>query len=93
MIETRVVEEARVRADVKSAHIRALKARLREKKNCCQGRFRQRRGGKRREVNKKLGSDGRYQGAHGDRTYGTNQYLDHFIRRRESKGSRDSGGP
>ncbi len=36
IIETRVVEEARVRADVKSAHIRALKARLREKNNCCQ---------------------------------------------------------
>lgn len=32
MMETRVVEVARVRAAVKSAHIRALKARLREKK-------------------------------------------------------------
>ncbi len=32
-METRVVEEARVRAEVKRAHIRALKARLREKKN------------------------------------------------------------
>ncbi|KAL9040898.1 MAG: hypothetical protein Q9214_004301 [Letrouitia sp. 1 TL-2023] len=30
--ETRVVEDARVRAAVKSAHIRALKARLRRKK-------------------------------------------------------------
>lgn len=29
-----MVEEARVRAAVKSAHIRALKARLREKKSC-----------------------------------------------------------
>lgn len=38
IIETRVVEDARVRAEVKSAHIRALKARLREKKNCCQER-------------------------------------------------------
>lgn len=38
IIETRVVEEARVNAEVKSAHIRALKARLREKKNCCQER-------------------------------------------------------
>lgn len=33
-METRVVEEARVRAAVKSAHIRALKARLRVKKSC-----------------------------------------------------------
>ena len=32
MIDTRVVEEARVRAAVKSAHMRALKARLRRKK-------------------------------------------------------------
>ena len=37
-METRVVEEARVKAEVKSAHISALKARLREKKNCCQER-------------------------------------------------------
>lgn len=36
IIETRVVEEARVRADVKSAHIKALKARLSEKKTCRQ---------------------------------------------------------
>ena len=28
-----MVEEARVKAEVKSAHMRALKARLREKKN------------------------------------------------------------
>ncbi len=34
MMETRVVEEARVRAEVKRAHIRALKARLRRKKVC-----------------------------------------------------------
>ena len=34
MMETRVVEEARVRAAVKRAHIRALKARLRRKKVC-----------------------------------------------------------
>ena len=34
MMETRVVEEARVRAAVKSVHIMALKARLRRKKNC-----------------------------------------------------------
>jgi len=33
MIETRVVEEPRVRAVVKSAHISALKARLRPKKD------------------------------------------------------------
>jgi len=33
MMETRVVEEARVRAVVKRAHIRALKARLRAKKD------------------------------------------------------------
>ena len=33
MMETRVVEEARVRAEVKRAHIRALKARFREKKS------------------------------------------------------------
>jgi len=32
IMETRVVEEARVRAAVKRAHIRALKVRLREKK-------------------------------------------------------------
>ena len=38
IIETRVVEEARVKAEVKSAHIRALKARLREKNNCGQER-------------------------------------------------------
>ncbi|KAL9136684.1 MAG: hypothetical protein Q9175_002108 [Cornicularia normoerica] len=38
IIETRVVEEARVKAEVKSAHIRALKARLREKKTWCQER-------------------------------------------------------
>lgn len=38
IIETRVVEEARVKADVKSAHIRALKARLRAKNNCPQER-------------------------------------------------------
>ncbi len=37
MMDTRVVEEARVRALVKSAHIRALKARLREKKSCKSG--------------------------------------------------------
>ena len=36
MMETRVVEEARVRAEVKRAHIRALKARLRRKKDCVQ---------------------------------------------------------
>ena len=36
IMETRVVDEARVKAEVKSAHIRALKARFREKKNCCQ---------------------------------------------------------
>ena len=34
MIETRVVEEARVRALVKRAHIMALKARFMAKKNC-----------------------------------------------------------
>lgn len=33
-METRVVEDARVRAEVKRAHIRALKARLRRKKSC-----------------------------------------------------------
>lgn len=32
MMETRVVEVARVRAAVKRAHMRALKARFREKK-------------------------------------------------------------
>ena len=49
-----MVEEARVRAEVNSAHIRALKARLREKKNWCQervsgGSFSMSRG-KRREL-------------------------------------------
>ena len=34
MMETRVVEEARVRAEVKRVHIRALKARLRAKNSC-----------------------------------------------------------
>lgn len=34
MMETRVVEEARVRAEVKRAHIKALKARFRRKKDC-----------------------------------------------------------
>ena len=33
-IETRVVEECSVRARVKRVHIKALKARLREKKIC-----------------------------------------------------------
>ena len=32
MMDTRVVDSARVRADVKSAHIKALNARLRRKK-------------------------------------------------------------
>lgn len=57
IIETRVVEEARVRAEVNSAHIRALKARLREKKNCCQERVSggsfSMSGGKRRELEQK----------------------------------------
>lgn len=34
MMETRVVEEARVRAEVKRAHMRALKARFRRKNIC-----------------------------------------------------------
>ena len=49
-----MVEEARVKAEVKSAHIRALKARLREKKNCCRERVSggfSRHGGKRRDGN------------------------------------------
>lgn len=70
MIETRVVEEARVRADVNSAHIRALKARLREKKNCCQERIPfvsgegsfSNHGGERREWNKEQSSDEKIQG-------------------------------
>ncbi|KAL8935996.1 MAG: hypothetical protein Q9216_005158, partial [Gyalolechia sp. 2 TL-2023] len=33
-METRVVEDARVRAEVKSAHMSALKARLSRKKSC-----------------------------------------------------------
>ena len=68
-METRVVEEARVRADVKRAHIRALKARLRAKKNCCRaglsGWFLRHRG-KRRERKMKRNDDEKPEEEHGD---------------------------